>query len=166
LTLLETALVLSLSGVVLAVFIPTFMRRVRTNKIHEAAELLSEMSRRASAYYERHERDCLPAGAGPTPESPTVESHEVDFWSPETPGHGIWRALEVRPERPIRYSYEYAPSASGCGLSKSETPVSIVFRARGDLDGDGVLSTFERHATVGPGGFTPSDVLLVHQRTE
>ena len=113
LTLLETALVLSLGGVVLAVFV-----------------------------------------------------HEVDFWAPETLGHETWRALELRAGRPIRYSYEYAPSRSGCGISKSETPVLIVFRARGDLDGDGVLSTFERHATVGPDGFTEADVLLVHQRTE
>lgn len=170
LSLIEVALLLCLLGIVLAIFVPTFLRRVRTNKISEAAELLQVMSQRASAYYETSwsslKRHCLPPAAGPTPEAPTVESQDVDFFSSETAGHVSWKALDFQPERPVRFSYQYAPSRDGCGLGDSSEPTAVVFRAEGDLDGDGVRSTFERRATIDRDGFKAADVLLVHQRTE
>lgn len=168
LSLIETALLLSLLGVVLAVFVPTFVRRIRTNKISEAATLLEEMSRGANAYYDTSwssgEQHCLPPAAGPTPEAPSVDSRTVDFLASETPGHETWKALGFQPNRPIRYSYEYAPTRAGCGLG--DAGAEVVFRARGDLDGDGVRSTFERHATAAPDGLAPDEILRVHQRTE
>ena len=168
--MIEGALLLCLLAVVLAIFVPTFMRRVRTNKISEASELLAQMSRGAQAYYgaawSSSNRDCLPPSAGPTPESPTVDPQMVDFWSEDTPGHATWKAFGFQPERPIRFSYRYTTSRHGCGLRESDEGVAATFRAEGDLDGDGVLSTFERRASIGPDGLTPADSLLVHQRIE
>ena len=142
---------------VLAVFVPTFVRRIRTNKISEATELLEEMSRRTRAYYETSwapgSEACLPSAAGPTPATPTA----VD-------GRDTWQALSFQPDHPVRFSYSFLPSRDGCGIDDTES--SVVLRARGDLDGDGVLSTFERRASVGPRGFTHAEALLVHQRTE
>lgn len=166
LTLLEAALLASLSAVVLAIFVPTFVRRLRTNKLDEATEMLAQMSRGARAYYEQHQRDCLPAPAGPTPETPSVEPVVVDFQAEQSPGYETWAALAFEPERRLRFSYEYAPSRAGCGLSDLDEPFVVVFRARGDLDGDGVTSTFERRATVDQQGLHESEALLVHQRTE
>ena len=170
LSLIEVALLLCLLGIVLAIFVPTFLRRVRTNKISEAAELLQVMSPRASAYYDTSwsslQHHCLPPGAGPTPEAPTVDSQDVDFFSPEATGHATWEALDFQPEHPVRFSYRYVPERDGCGLSAASEPSSVIFRAEGDLDGDGVHSTFERRATVDNDGLTPTDALLVHQRTE
>jgi hypothetical protein len=166
LTLLEAALLLSLSALVLAVFVPSFVRRVRTNKIDEAPELLAELSRRTAAYYAAHPTGCLPPGAGPAPGAPARKPEELDFSSPETPGHATWRALAFQPGRPVRFSYQYLPRESGCGLRETEAPIPIVFRAQGDLDGDGVLSTFELRAKIEQGRFTPAEELRVHQRTE
>jgi len=170
LSLIEGALLLSLIAVVLAVFVPTFLRRIRTNKINEAAELLGEMNRRTQAYYDTAwptlERHCLPPEAGPTPSAPTEKPQAVDFFSDATAGHATWEAMGFQPDRPIRFSYRYLPSRHGCGPRGSGEEVSLLFRAEGDLDGDGVLSTFERSAVVGRDGFSPSDALLVHQRTE
>jgi len=166
LTLLEAALLVSLLAVVLAIFVPTFVRRLRTNKLDEASEVLEQMSQGARAYYERNQRDCLPSAAGPTPELPSVDPAIVDFADESTAGAETWTALGVQPERPLRFSYEYAPSQSGCGLSSVETSVEVVFRARGDLDGDGVPSTFERRASIDRDGFHESEALLVHQRIE
>lgn len=170
LTLIEAALLLGLIAVVLAVFVPTFVRRVRTNKISEAAELLREMSRRTSAYYAASrpllEGGCLPPAAGPTPPEPTEEPHAVDFFSPETAGHETWEAIGFQPQRPIRFSYRFTPTKHGCGLSGSTEEISVVLRAEGDLDGDGVRSVFERRATIRRDGFVPGEELLVHQRTE
>ena len=100
------------------------------------------MSRGARAYYEQHRRDCLPSAAGPTPETPSVDPVQVDFTSEETLGYETWRALELQTDRPIRFTYEYLPSESGCGLAAREAPIEILLRARGDLDGDSVESTF------------------------
>ena len=52
------------------------------------------------------------------------------------------------------------------GLIGRDDLGSVSFRAEGDLDGDGVRSTFERRATLEADGFEPADTLRVHQRTE
>lgn len=160
------ALIASLLAVVLAIFVPTFARRLRTNKLDEASEMLERMSRGARAYYEANQRDCLPIPAGPTPEAPSVDAVPIDFASDELRGFETWSALGLQPTRPLRFSYVYAPERSGCGLSSIDEPFEVVFRARGDLDGDAVLSTFERRATIDRQGFQESEALLVHQRTE
>lgn len=170
LSLIEAALVLCVITSALAVFVPTFVRRLRTNKISEASELLQEMSDRAAQYYatswDTGRSHCLPPKAGPTPALPSVDSNTVDFFAEEQPGHTTWEALGFQPDRPIRYSYSYTPSRDGCGLDGSDEIVSISFRAEGDLDGDGVRSIFERRATVDAGGLQPADALHVHQRVE
>ncbi len=169
-SLIEVALLLCIAGIVLAVFVPTFLRRVRTNKINEAAELLQEMSDRTAAYYSTTwpggERYCLPPSAGPTPEAPTVELVAVDFLGDDQAGHGTWGALGFQPDRPVRYSYSYAPSRHGCSLNDEESLGEIIFRAEGDLDGDLVRSIFERRATLEGDGLKPAELLHVHKRTE
>jgi len=168
--LIEAALLLCLTGIVLAVFVPTFLSRVRTNKVNEAAELLQEMSDRAAAYYatswDTGKRYCLPPSAGPTPATPTVELAEVDFFADGQSGHASWEALGFQPGRPVRFSYSYTPSHDGCELIGGDELVSVTFRAEGDLDGDLVPSTFERRATLDAEGLKPADALHVHQRTE
>ena len=170
LSLIELALLLCLVGIVLAVFVPTFLRRVRTNKISEASELLQEKSDRTAAYYATSwgtgKRHCLPPSASPTPAEPTVESAEVDFFADEHAGHATWEALDFQPDQPVRYSYSYTPSRDGCDLIGRDDLGSVSFRAEGDLDGDGVRSTFERRATLEADGFEPAETLRVHQRTE
>ncbi len=167
LSLIEAALMLCLAAVVLAIFVPTFLRRVRTDKIAEAAEVLEDMSRLAQAYYETSwpsgSRHCLPPSAGPTPPTPTVEPAHVDFASEDTPGHQTWNAIGFATERPLRFSYRYTTTEAGCDL---HDPVEVTFTAHGDLDGDGVWSTFERRASIGPDRFHPAEALLVHRRTE
>ncbi|MBW2214443.1 MAG: hypothetical protein JRF48_08425 [Deltaproteobacteria bacterium] len=168
--MIEAALLLCLTGIVLAVFVPTFLSRVRTNKVNEAAELLQEMSDRAAAYYatswDTGKRHCLPPSAGPTPATPTVELAEVDFFADGQSGHASWEALGFQPGRPVRFSYSYTPSHDGCELIGGDELVSVTFRAEGDLDGDLVPSTFERRATLDAEGLKPADALHVHQRTE
>ncbi len=167
--MIEAGLLLCLVSIVLAVFVPTFLRRVRTNKINEAAELLQDMSAGAAAYYATSwgdgKRHCLPPAAGPTPSEPTVDSREVDFVK-DPAGGDTWRALGFQPDRPVRYSYSYLPSRDGCALTGGTEPGTVIFRAEGDLDGDLVRSRFERQATVEANGLSAPDTLRVHQRIE
>lgn len=169
-SIVELALLLCIGAVIVAVFVPTFVRRVRTNKISEAAELLHDMHERAAAYYgttwDDGKRFCLPPSAGPTPASPSAELIEVDFAAEEQAGHRSWAALGFQPDRSIRYSYSYRPSVDGCELASVDEPRSVSFRAEGDLDGDGVLSTFERRASIDSEGLTPEGPLHVQHRVE
>ncbi len=171
----EAAAIVCIVGAALAVFIPTFLRELRTSKTSEAAEHLELLYQRSAAYFaaRRHEGDgptqtqCLPATAGPTPRTPTEDPEEVDFQSDETPGHETWKALDFEPRIPIRYSYTFEPTASGCGLRSPDGTYLLTLRAEGDLDGDGERSTFERRARANDQGeLEPSDILYVRDRAE
>jgi len=174
LSLLEAALLLCIVGTVVAVFVPTFMDRVRTNKIIEASELLQELSDRTAAYYgtswDGGFRRCLPPAAGPTPTEPTIDPDVVDFLAPTAEGQDTWKALGFQPDRAIRYSYRYMPSEAGCDLGGEGKDGPVTFRAEGDLEGDGVRSRFERQAVPTLDGTLEPleglEGLHVHQRVE
>ena len=84
----------------------------------------------------------------------------------EQPGYASWEALDFQPDRPVRYSYSFTPSEHGCDLSSNESPTTVVLRAEGDLDGDGVRSRFERRGTLRLNGSTEGETLYIHQRVE
>jgi len=175
LTLVETALVVSVVGVVLAVFVPTFISRLETSKIAEAAEQLADLHMKSAAYFDTPHRapnratklSCLPEPAGPAPQEPSTERVIVDFTHEAIEGHGTFDALGYRPEVGLRYRYTFEPEEAGCGLVNPESGALLVLRAEGDLDGDGDLSVFERHARVDDNGrLVPVGALFVRDRVE
>ncbi|HKU40682.1 MAG TPA: type II secretion system protein [Polyangiales bacterium] len=154
-TLLEIALVVSVAGMVLAVAVPTFIDSLETSKAAEASQQLATLFRNSAAYYAvpRPTSDgktayCLPAPAGPTPLTPSVNPVPVDFKADDTPGVETWRALEFAPSVPLRYRYTFLPRGPACLVRESTPPATLVLRAEGDLDGDGTLSRFERRASL------------------
>jgi Tfp pilus assembly protein PilE len=175
LSMVEIAAIVCVVGILLAVFIPTFFRELRTSKTSEAAENLQDLYQRSAAYFvARRDSDdgvtrtaCLPPTAGPTPRVPTTEPEAVDFYLPETAGHETWRALGFAPTMGLRFAYTFEPTASGCGLRSPGNTYLLTLRAEGDLDGDGERSVFERRARANDTGeLEPSDVLYVRDRVE
>lgn len=195
---MEAAAIVCVVGIILAVFIPTFIQQLRTSKTSEAAEHLELLHQRAAAYFmathtaapppgedgaDEDEADqdgeapparpsvllrrCLPPTAGPTPRNPSREPAPVDFASEETPGHATWAALGFQPEIPLRYSYSFEPTASGCGLRSPAGTYLLTLRAEGDLDADGERSVFERRSTATEDGeLEPFGILYVRDRAE
>ena len=169
-TLIEAALVLSLTGVLLAAFVPTFLRHVRTSKLAEATEQLGTLHRQAAAYYAREHagaalaRHCLPASAGPYPSTPSPSPVPVDF-ADDSVGAPTWIALGQTGVRMLRYAYEVVVAEPGC-RERAGTPPAIWFRAHGDLDGDGEPSLIERAATPKAGVLAPVGPLRIVARTE
>ncbi len=162
LTIVEVALIVCVLGVSLAVFVPTFFREVRTSKIAEAPTMLADLHRAATAYYEerRAERGhCLPAAAGPTPATVDGSFREDAFTGPEAPT--TWSALGFAPER-TRYRYSFGPTFE-CA---PEPGARVVYRAEADLDGDGTLSSFERHDEATEETLRTVDVLRVVDEVE
>jgi type II secretory pathway pseudopilin PulG len=173
--MVEAALLVAVVGSLLAILVPTFVRHIRTTKTAEAAVELQRLHGRAVAYFEAaHPTDegvlgrrCLPKGAGPAPAEPSQEPVEVDFSAPSTPGHATWKALGFQPPDPIRYRYTFVPERVGCGLEGGDGRTVLLLRAEGDLDGDGVLSRYERRATVDEEGrLVPTGVLQVRDPME
>ena len=170
---METTLLVSLAGALLAIAIPTFLRSVETSKMSEATTQLEELYRAAAAYYATdHDSDdatlrgCFAAHAGPTPAEPSVDPVQVDF-TPDASPHGkVWSALGFEPTVPLRYRYSYVPASPGCGSTRELPSPALRLRAEGDLDGDGDYSTFERRADVVDGELTPDPILFVRDRIE
>jgi len=173
--MVEAALIVCFVGILLAVFIPTFVRELRTSKTSEAVEALVDLSRNTSAYFATPaaqdagptRRRCLPATAGPTPRVPSAEPVEVDFQHVQTPGHETWRALDFHPPELVRYAYTFEPTATGCGLRSPEGSYLVTLRAEGDLDDDGERSLFELRLTATEeGDLVEQGILYVRDRSE
>jgi type II secretory pathway pseudopilin PulG len=174
-TLVEAALVVCVVGVLLAVFVPTFIRELRTSKISEASEQLAALHQASAAYYAtRHEvgpgarrTRCLPLPAGPVPLAPSVDPVVVDLADESLVGVDTFVSLGFPPDRGLRYRYTFSPVKDGCDLLAQNTRPLLTLRAEGDLDGDGKLSLFERQATANDAGeLVPVGVLRVRDRTE
>lgn len=157
-SLLEASLATAIVGSLLAILIPTFARSLRTSKTAEATQNLAELHARAAAYFaDRHgagpaaARWCLPVEAGPTPRFPSANRAEFDFQAETTAGHETWQALAFDPG-PIRYRYSFVPEATGCGVRRAPSVAVVSYVAEGDLDEDGVLSTYERSDAVSEDG--------------
>ena len=177
LTLIETLIWISVVTSLLAVFVPTFFRNLRTSKVSEAAQQLETIHRHSAAYFEAShapidgglpQRRCLPPTAGPTPELVGPDGQEVDFGAEGAPGTPTWTALGYQPETELRYRYTFLPSVAGCNLGATpEGGIALRLRAEGDMDGDGQLSRFERDARITEDGeLVPTGVLSISNRVE
>jgi hypothetical protein len=137
-------------GIGAAVGIPAFVDYQQRAKTAEAEANLASLYHAAAAYYaeERLVRTVASSPSSPTrctvasaitSNSPGPERTVLD-WTVEPESFG---ALGFVIADPVYYQYEIV-SVGGCDHSPG-TPL-YSFRAHGDLDGDGVRSTFELSA--------------------
>lgn len=143
LTPVEAALAFALGGSVLAVFVPAFVKNVHASRLTEPLDGLSRLTQRAAAL-----ADTAPQ-ARAYPDSAPLTPTEVPRGAlasdpPGTWQHPSWRLLDFAFETPHAYSFEI--------ISKNAPDVSTFTAiAHGDLDGDGVQSTFSQSGEVKPG---------------
>lgn len=138
-TPIELAIGVALAGSIAAVAIPTFVREVHASRFVEPVDGLARLGAAAVAHAEAFQR--FPDSAELTPSTPPRGKKEVD--PPGTWDGPTWRVLDFRaaPEGvPHAYSFEFESTGS-----------TFIARARGDLDGDGLLSTFEIRGAARPG---------------
>lgn len=173
-TLLEVALVISITGMVLAVAVPTFVQKLETSKAAEASHQLETLYRNAAAYYAVARPTtgsklayCVPAAAGPAPLVASMNPVPVDFGAADMPGAPTWKALDFAPKESLRYRYSFLSHGPSCLVDEPLQPSTIAIRAEGDLDGDGTLSRFERRAQLHAYGvLEPDNMLHITERTE
>jgi hypothetical protein len=146
LTPVEGALLFAALGLVLAVAVPAFVRELRSSRFVEPVDGLNNMAAAAVAYANgRPVLTAFPASAPLTPAAVPRGTREVD--PPGTWDAPTWVALGFRP------AAEEAPHAFAFAFDSALAPSRSTFvaHAHGDLDGDGIQSTFEVRGHVSSG---------------
>jgi hypothetical protein len=130
----ELAVVASVAGSVLAASAPTFMRELQASRMAEAVDGVSAIGAGALAHAQGKELAAsFPPAAPLTPsEVPRGVTVEDPPGTWDTP---TWQGLGFRFDRPHRYAFQF---------DVIPDPSRIWFQAtaHGDLNGDGILSTF------------------------
>jgi type IV pilus assembly protein PilA len=143
-TLIELMVVVAILGVLAAIAIPSFALYTKRSKSAEAPSELKQMFQRAAIYFQKeradpgiagqHRIDCI---VGPIDNAltPSDQKQMGDFTAPE------WRALAYQTGYTY-FRYEVISSGQRCSVGANSTDV-YTMRALGDLDNDGILSTFD-----------------------
>lgn len=146
-TLIELMMVVAILGIIAAIAIPTFTFFVSRSKTSEASTNLNNLFKSAAAYYNKELSDqamgatttghCTVASAGPVPATPTSAKVKGNFSADPN-----FRAMGFGVSDYIYYSYSADSAGALCGWGPGTQEI-YTFRAEGNLDGDGALSTFE-----------------------
>lgn len=142
---LEFAAVFAVGGSLLAVAVPAFLRNLSASKLTEPIDGLDRMVVSAVAYAAVHPQDIsFPPSAPLTPAEVPRGVRVVN--PPEVWQHLTWRSLHFGFDTPHAFSFKFDSELD---------PVTHVMRftatAHGDLDGDGMVSTFEVRGERAPG---------------
>jgi hypothetical protein len=144
-TAVEVAVLAAIVGSVLAVAVPAFVRELHASRLSEAVGGLERLGVAAVTYGEgRTTREAVPPSAPLTPSSVPPGVLVVD--PPGTWDGPTWSAFGFRasPEgTPHAFAFVFEASP---GQARS----SFVAQAHGDLDGNGVTSTFEIRGHTAP----------------
>ena len=138
-TPVELAIFFALGGSLLAVAIPTFVRELHASRFVEPVDGLQRLGASAVVYAQAHPvAQAFPPSAPLTPAAPPRGHCEADppgTWDQQP----TWAALGFKP------APDGAPHCYAFGFDSTVSPARSAFRAdaHGDLDGDGIVSTFE-----------------------
>ncbi len=148
-TWVEGAITVSVVACTLAAVVPACVRAIRMSRTAEATENLELIARGWVA----HGND--PGVTLPTPLTPPLVPRGAPVADPAgTWDHPTWRAVgfAIPESEPHWYAYRIDTRDGGR---------EVVAFAHGDLDGDGVVSTYSRVIRREPAGWIASPVLLV-----
>jgi hypothetical protein len=157
---LEFAAVFAVGGSLVAVAVPAFLRNLTASKLTEPIEGLDRLVSSAVAYAAVHPQEIsFPPSAPLTPAEVPRGVRVVD--PPEIWQHLTWRSLRFRFVEPHAFSFKFDSE-----LDPATQVMRFTAVAHGDLDGDGMVSTFEvrgerapgREARVLPGMFIDREV--------
>lgn len=170
---LEFAAVFAVAGSLLAVAVPAFFKNLTASKLSEPIEGLDRMVTGAVAYAATHPQEIsFPPSAPLTPAEVPRGVRVVD--PPDAWRHLTWLSLgfgfDPCARKPATCTTPRTEHAFSFKFDSELDPATLAMRftatAHGDLDGDGVVSTFEvrgdripgKPARVLPGMFIDREV--------
>lgn len=149
-TIIELMVVVTITGILAAIAIPTFTGYIYKSRTSEATEFLGEIKLRQEAhraefgaYHNQGSTSFDPNDFVPTL---TSFSGGAPVAWPTDPDFAI---IGARPDGAVRFGYQFAaglPSSlppSQYGMTSANADHWMIAQARGDLDGDGAFCTFE-----------------------
>jgi type IV pilus assembly protein PilA len=152
-TLIELMIVVAIIGILAAVAIPAFMKYIRRSKTVEATMNVRKMFDSSVSYFEAEHATStgLPL-AHQFPAAPATNPHikpgsccgnagDKCVPTPSLWNDSSWSALNFSVDDPYYYAYQY----NSTGV---DTGASFQAWAFGDLDCDGVFSTYQRSGSV------------------
>jgi hypothetical protein len=144
-TAFELAAAIAIGGSLLAVAVPSFLRNLSFSRLSEPVDGLDRLVSNAIAYSEgRPQALSFPPSAPLTPAEVPRGVAATD--PPETWEHLTWRSLGFSFEAPHRFAFQFDSA-----FDPQTDAMRFVATAHGDLDGDGVVSTFEVRGERLPG---------------
>lgn len=156
----ELGVAFAVGGSFLAVAVPAFFRNLSASKLSEPIDGLDRMVVHAVAYAEAHPQEIsFPPSAPLTPAQVPRGVRAVD--PPEAWAHLTWLSLNFKFTEPHAFAFKFDSA-----LEPATQVMRFTATAHGDLDGDGLLSTFEvrgehlpgKPARVLPGMFIDREV--------
>jgi type IV pilus assembly protein PilA len=181
-TCLIVAIVLAVTavpvvGVMAALGIYGFRRYLSAAKSAEAKNTVGAIARHALSAYER---ETLVAGVpkhqacASAPPVPAAIPKGLKYMPSSSPGRDFesgsategWRCLKFSMSTPFYYQYHYRYGAPWVAPSNAPPGDGFEAAAKGDLDGNGVTSTFSRTATVSGGSVMLSTQLFIENEFE
>jgi type IV pilus assembly protein PilA len=168
-TLIELMIVVAIIGILAAVAIPAFMKYIRRSKTVEATMNVRKLFDSSVSYYEAEHATTagailakqFPDPIGPSPAANSCCGNPGDKCKPVTTNFDSkeWAALNFSVDDPFYYWYQYVSSGT-------DTSAKFSAYAYGNLDCDGIYSTFQRSGTVltdrsvsgGSGLFSNNDI--------
>lgn len=154
----EAALAFAIGGSLLAITLPAFFRNLHASRMSEALDGLQQISGRAWALSDAAPiTSAFPASSPLTPAQVPRATLELD--PPRTWDHPTWRLLGFGFETPHAYAFQFDSEGGPQGSRFTAT-------AHGDLDGDGVVSTFRTGGAVREGAAATREPLEVNREVE
>ena len=147
-TLIEVMVAVAIVGILATLAIPAFISYVARSKTAEATQNLDQLYKLGSVYYTRDlsgrptkspvSGKCTVDSADRVPAVPTRDKRDMGLTAAADPE---LHALRFAIADMIYFSYGLTSPGGGCGHLGNEA--LYTFFANGDLDGDGIWSTFE-----------------------
>lgn len=158
LTPVEAALALAIGGSVLASAVPAFLRNLHASRLVEPIDGLNHLAVRATQLAASKPAEvAYPESVPLTPAQVPRGERVTD--PPGTWNHRTWRLLEFEWNVPHSFSFAFeSKNAKGHAV--------FLARAHGDLDGDGILSTFEISGESRDGAEPTISAMVIRREVE